>query len=250
MATADNLLNMTQNFMTPDILQRFSGALDQPVEKIQSGLKAILPTFLMGLASKGSTPQGAQSIVNIVQSEGFDSTTPVTNLDNEHLLLKGTDTVNGIFGNNLNSVTSSLSSTTGMNTSSITKMMGLIAPVVLGLLGSKMKREGMSANGLSGFLSQQKSSLSSFLPMGVAGFFGGAASTVTAAANSAASSVRGVIKRPGLDALPQYGSKRRSWSLLGIIAVLFLGLIWYMSARETAQREVAPATISEPADNR
>ena len=230
MATADNLLNMTQNYLTPDILQKFSGALGQPVEKIQSGLKSVLPTFLMGLVSKGKTTEGAQALVNLAERDGQDA--QAVNVNDASYLQKGTDAVNGIFGGQLNTVTSSLSTTTGMNSSAVTKMLSLIAPMVMGAIGSKVKRENLSASGLSGFLNQQKSSLSSFLPAGMAGLFGGGATAF-----------KGALGQE--DGLPHYAARRRPWGTLALMAALLIGFLWWMSSSRNATRYAppAPATI-------
>lgn len=264
---ADNLLSMTQNFVTPDFIQKFSSALGQPADKIQSGLKSVIPTFLMGLVNKGTTNEGAESLVNMVQKQNFDSNANASNLGDASYLQKGSDVVSGIFGNNLSSVASSLGTTTGMNSSSITKMMGMIAPMVMGVLGSKIKKENMSPSGLMYFLSQQKSVLSSFIPSGIAGFFGGAASSVS---NLGTKFTEGFERKTAMPSdINTYSStagviptttRSKPWGLMALVALAILAAIWFFGSRrsadvvstsgiipttETTATSQAPTTVTE-----
>lgn len=247
MATADNLLNMTQNFLTPDLLQKFSNVIGQPVDKIQAGLKSVLPTLLLGLVNKGTTTEGAQSIVNLAKKDGLDpSATP--NFSDATYMEKGNDAVNGIFGANLNNITSTLSNSTGMNSSHITKMLGLIAPVVMGLLGSKIKREGLSASGLSGFLGQQKSNLANFIPAGIAGLAGGAAASMS----SAAGAVKKTMSKPKSpteithEMTPHFAERKKPWSLLGLITLVLLGALWWFTRNVEETVSVTESEIASP----
>lgn len=244
MATADNLFNMSQNFFTPEILQKLSRTVGLPVEKIQSSLKSILPTFLLGLANKGSTQEGAQSIVNLVKKEGFENGTPA--LSETSYLQKGNEAVHGIFGNNLSSVTSSLTSTTGLNPNSITKMMGAIAPVVMGFLGLKIKREGLSASALMNFLGQQKSNLRGLVPAGIMGFFGGSASPLSPAANSFNEKLKPgtYVTKEGV--VPVYTDRKKPWALLALIAFAILAFLWWFTGQRNTETVSTTATTISP----
>lgn len=226
MATADNLLSMTQSFLTPDLVQKFSGALGQPADKIQSGLKSVIPTFLMGLANKGSSNEGAQSIINMAKNPN----------------LQGEEAVSGIFGNELTSVATSLGSATGMSSSSITKMLGMVAPMVMGVLGKKVSQEGMNASGLMGFLSQQKSSIANLVPTGISNLFGFGASS--AAIGKVASSMKDIPHSaksfPTTPSSTLPAGSKKSISPFIIVAALVLGALWWFTSR--TPKVVTPAS--------
>lgn len=253
MATA-NLLDASQSFMTPDNLNKLSTALGQSSEKVQSGLKSVIPAFIMGLVNKGSTTEGAESLVNLVKQKGFDSEVPPPNINDENYLKTGDEAVNGVLGNNLNPVVNGLTTSTGMSSSSVKKMLGMIAPMVLGVLGTKIKREGLNATGVMGFLNQQKSAVTGFLPAGLTSIFGGTktATESTIKSTTAKYTIDERTKRPTL-ATPtssptstrsEYrrsdfgyvGGKRRSklWGVLGLLAVLALGIIMWMYSKNRA----------------
>jgi len=231
MASSDNLLDMAEAFMTPDVVQKFSSALGQPAEKILSGLKTVVPAFLMGLVSKGSSPEGAESLVKMARVQGVDSTTVPASVSEANYLQKGVEAVNGIFGNQLNSIATKLAAVSGLSSSSVTKMMNMIAPAMMGILGKKITEEGLSASGLMNFLGQQKSSLLSAVPAGISGLFGGLGA-VTGSAKSA-------FRRSD-------DSTKRSWLTIAAVAVIALGAIWWFAGRRTAEVTASNTTSAVP----
>ncbi len=164
----DSLFSVLQNFLSPEVLQKISTEINQPVEKTKAGLKSVIPAMLMGIVNKGSTKEGAESLVNMATKQ----TTPSIVSADSATLKEGDAVLSSIFGNNLSNTVSNLGVSTGMNTGSITKMMGMAAPLIMGFIGSKIKNEKMNASGLMSFLSQQKSSLMAFMPSGFAGVTG------------------------------------------------------------------------------
>lgn len=232
---ADNLLGVTQNFLTPDIVNKFSRAIGESTEKTQKGLKSVIPTLLMGIVDKGQTTDGAETLVNLVNKDGFVGE-KAANLNDVSYLNKGTDAIEGIFGNNLNNVVSNLGDTTGIKSSGIIKMLGMAAPLVMGFLGSKMKRDGLSTPGLMGFLGQQKSALSSLVPEGLIGRITG----------SAAASKKIEIPTVGHE-ITRSGSP---WVTVAIVALAILAGIWWFLGRKqmTEVVPVSPTVISSTLD--
>lgn len=165
---SDSLFSVSQSFFSPDILQKISTEINQPIEKTKAGLKSVIPTLLMGIVNKGSTKEGAESLVSMASRH----TTPMNVSADSETLKEGNEFLSGIFGNNLSNTVSSLGATTGMNTGSISKMLGMAAPLVMGAIGSKIKNEKMSASGLMSFLGQQKNSLMALIPSGLSGIAG------------------------------------------------------------------------------
>jgi outer membrane protein OmpA-like peptidoglycan-associated protein len=176
MAITDNLLSAVQGFITPDFINKSSRVLGLQPENTKAGLAAAIPTLLMSLINKGSTQDGAQGLLNMVQQGGYASGVSGNFVDRlqdgrsaESLLRGGTDIAQGLFGGRFNSVTEKLGVSTGMNSSSMSKTLALVAPLVMGVLGNMINKNGMNASGLSSFLGQQKSLLSGFIPPGLFG---------------------------------------------------------------------------------
>ena len=165
----DNFLSVSQRFYSPDILQKISNEINQPVEQTKTGLKSVIPTLFMGIVNKGSTREGAESLMKLASEEDTGAP-PIENP--ETIKVGGNDVLSGIFGSNLNSVITKLGDVTGMNSVSLTKMMKMAAPMLIGMLGTKIKNDRMGPSALMSFLTQQKSSLAGLIPAGITGVTG------------------------------------------------------------------------------
>jgi OOP family OmpA-OmpF porin len=229
MTTSKNLLNTTQDFLTPDFIKKFSSALGQPAEKVHSSLRSVIPTFLMGLVNKGSSQEGAQTIVNLAQRDGFESTSGPENLNDTHYLVKGDDAVKGIFGSDLKNVASTLGTRTGLSTNHITKMMGMMAPILMGVLGRKVKNENLNATGMMSFLSEQRKVLTGFVPEGI----------------TDTSFKRPVTSYATTDGItPHYTSRGAPWVLLALLALVIMGFIWWWSGLSNKISEAPLKNVS------
>lgn len=217
MAYADNIMNTTQSFLTPDYIKKLSSVLGQPMDKVQSSLRTVLPTFLLGLFNKGSSAEGADSIVKMVQTSSFDNNSLPENINDTSYLQKGENVVNNIFGSNLGSVTNTLGTSTGLGSSGIQKMMGLIAPIVMGVVGTKVKSERLNATGLAGFFRQQKSLVSSLMPSSLATLVG------VGGVKSFTKSGRVTAERS-----KPMGSR---WGLLALLALLLIGFFYWFAVQ-------------------
>lgn len=168
LVASDSLFSVSQSFFSPDVLEKISNEINQPIEKTKVGLKSVIPTLLMGIVNKGATKEGAESLVNMASKHS----TPMNVSADSETLKEGNEFLSGIFGSNLASTISNLGATTGLNPGSISKMLGMATPLVMGAIGSKIKNEKLSASGLMSFLGQQKASLMALVPNGLGGITG------------------------------------------------------------------------------
>lgn len=222
---ADNLLGITQNFLAPDIVNRFSNAIGESTEKTQKGLKSIIPTLLLGIVNKGQTKDGAESLVNLVNKDGVEGE-GIPNYSDATYLNKGSDAIQGIFGNDLGKVLNNLGDTTGLNPAGVSKVLGMAAPMVMGSIGTKMKKEGMSAAGLMGFLNQQKTALAKLVPEGLVGRISGAGLGISKGVKSVAGGYKEGAKFGRKD------KKEISWLSLGVIALAIIAAFWWFTGRK------------------
>ncbi|WP_408097810.1 OmpA family protein [Peredibacter sp. HCB2-198] len=229
MVLSDNLMGLTQTFTSPDIVKKFSRLLGEPEEKTRAGLKSAIPTLLMGIADKGTTPEGAERIADLARNHPTDPNSPANELS-ETNLTEGNSVLNGIFGSGLTPMISRLGNFTGLNTSSVAKMLGLATPLVMGVIGNKVKKDNLNAAGLMGFFNQQKKSLAGLIPTSLGG--GTAATT----------SYRGL----GVNHYKKVGSKRYwFFAVLAVFAVL-IGL-WFKS--ESTKEQIPKAALTPTSPN-
>lgn len=236
---ADNLLSITQNFLSPDIVNKFSSAIGESTEKTQKGLKSVIPSLLMGIVNKGQTSDGAENLVKLVNKDGFEGEN-VTNYNDENYLSMGKDAVDGIFGTNLEGVATKLGSTTGIQSSGIKKMMDMAAPLLMGVLGKKIRRENLSPAGLMNFLGKEKSTLNNLVPEGLVGRLSGDTSGLMTASDRATTEPR--IHR-GHVAREPVG--RSPWLTIALVALGILAFVWWFTgSRRVADNEVAPGSVT------
>ena len=201
---SESLFSVMQNILSPDVIQKISLEINQPIEKTKAGLKSVIPLMLMGIINKGSTKEGAEGLVDMANQQ----TTLSHVFIDPNTIKKGDEVLNNIFGNNLSNTVSTLGVSIGMNTGSITKMMGISAPLIMGFIGTKIKTEKMNASGLMNFLNQQKSALIAFMPSGFSNM----------------ASLSGV----------HFSSSQRSvWPKIVLVVLLIVGAIWLFNAFRT-----------------
>lgn len=155
MPGAENLFETTRGLLTADSVRRFSLALNEPRDKVAAGLNSVVPTLVTGFINEGSTSQGARKIVHLLQVQDFDSELP-QNLNDQNYLSKGENVVEDIFGDHFHSLASDLTPSTGLKSENVERMMEMVAPVVLGVIGSKIKDENMNDESLNGFFREHK----------------------------------------------------------------------------------------------
>lgn len=221
---AENFIGLTQNFLSPDIVNKFSSAIGESTEKTQKAIKSVVPALLLGIVNKGKTPDGAKNIVNIAQKDGLEDDRAIHDFNDQSFLTKGNDAVAGIFGNNLENVVSKLGDSTGIQSTGIKKMLGIAAPFVMGFIGTKIKNDHLSSSALMGFLGQQKFTLMKLVPEGLIG--------------------RQTCER-------QLENKKRSpWIAITLLALAILtALLWY-AGRQTAESfSTAPGSAATASMN-
>ncbi|MFA6236364.1 MAG: DUF937 domain-containing protein [Bacteriovorax sp.] len=160
MAVHESLHSVSQDFFTPEIVQKISNVCGLSADKTKVALMSVIPEFISGIFDKGATPEGASNLVNLLKIHKFES---VVSPD-EKKLQEGNEVVNNIYGEELNNTVYRLSSSTGLSSLAIQKILGLVAPVVLGSIGSKIKNEHLTPSGLMTFFNQQKKIFAGFSP--------------------------------------------------------------------------------------
>jgi hypothetical protein len=141
-------------------LHEMSDQLGESPQATGNGIAAAVPLILQALARNAGDDQGRESLYNAVSNDHDGSI-----LDNLMGMLGGgmqdrsTDgagILGHVFGNSQNGLMSALSQATGMNTSSMGRLLAMLAPVVMGFLGRQSQRQGLDANGLASMLGQER----------------------------------------------------------------------------------------------
>ena len=121
--------------------------------------------------------------------------------------------ISQIFGSQQSSVTDAIGRAAGLKTSSAGSILTMAAPVVLSLLGQRVREQNLTPASLGSLLKAEGPSLQRLLPAGLGGLLSGASgmmSSVASAGTATASS-----------------GTRWLWPILGVL--LIGGLLWYFN---------------------
>jgi outer membrane protein OmpA-like peptidoglycan-associated protein len=151
-----------------DSISRFVGGNPETTKRT---LNAALPTAMYTIADHGSTEIGAAGLLDGLksgQAPQLDVSDLGRTLDDPHAseqLLKGSGGfLEKMLGGKLSGLVSALSSFGGGDHGMASKLLGLAAPLALGVIGRRVREGGLDARGLAGFLGEQKTQVASMVP--------------------------------------------------------------------------------------
>ena len=225
-------METVKNYFTNEFTTQASSALGENSSGISKALSAIIPTGLAGILSKATSgTQGANDILSMAKNAIGNISGNGANLAVNANPEQGSSIISSLFGGNHSGVVSAISRFAGLKDSSVSSLMSMGLPIIMGILGKHAEQNNLSASGLSGFLSTQKDHIMKAMPEGlssIAGMLG--LGSAGAAASSMASNVRtgvsdtahaahSIVDKPA-------GNK---WLLPLIIILAAIALIWYFS---------------------
>lgn len=221
-----NLLNLLKDQFSDDLISKASGFLGENADKTKSGLMAAIPSLLGGFINKTSEASGASSIFNILSSGNHDGGI-LNNLGNvfsggnasSGIMSSGNNILSSLFGGKLDGIANIISTVSGMNKNSSTSMLGLLAPIVMGMIGKQVKSQGISSpSGLSSMLGSQADLIKSSLPAGFSSVLGlSNLSDLGGKANSATNNAKNTVEAE------ESGFKKfLPWILLALLAAAIL----------------------------
>jgi hypothetical protein len=130
-----------------------------------SAISAALPLLVNALARNASSDEGAHALSRALSRDHDGSI-----LDGLGDFLNNPDGGPGegilrhVLGGRRPTVEAGLSKSSGLDTASIGKLMGMLAPILMGALGKAQRQENMDSRSLSGFLNRERQEMESAEP--------------------------------------------------------------------------------------
>ena len=128
----------------------------------KKGVMAALPAMLAALGKNAGTEKGAEELNNALEKKHDGSI-----LDNLSGYLSNPDLKDGagilnhLFGNQTSNVANAVSQSSGLDTNGSMKMLQMLAPILMGMLGQKKKENNLDAKGLGNLTSMLASNFGS-----------------------------------------------------------------------------------------
>lgn len=140
----------------------------------QQAIQAALPALMAALASNAQRPEGASSLAAALEEDHDGSI-----LDDLPGFLARGDTADGegilrhALGERRPSVEKAVAQNSGLDLSTVSRLLPLLAPIVMGALGRQKRQADLDIGGLAGMLAGERQRAHQQAPAGLAGVLGG-----------------------------------------------------------------------------
>ena len=144
----DNILDLINGNLGKEVVDGISRNTDASAEQTQAVVSNALPALLDALQNNASSGNGAQGILSAIGSKHDGSI-----LDNLSGFLGNNDTSdgNGILGHMLGdkrgALEQAISGKTGVSSGTVSKILAMLAPIVMGYLGKQSRNNNVSDGG-------------------------------------------------------------------------------------------------------
>ena len=130
--------------------------------QVKNGVMAALPAMLTALSKNTGTEKGAQELNNALETKHDGS---ILNNLSGYLsnpdLKDGAGILNHLFGSQTSNVANAVSQSSGLDLNGSMKMLQMLAPVLMGMLGQQKKQNNLDAKGLGNLTSMLASNFGS-----------------------------------------------------------------------------------------
>jgi outer membrane protein OmpA-like peptidoglycan-associated protein len=242
-----NLIQTITTAFTPDVTSKLAAAMGESPSAVTSGVGAAGPALLAGALQRSATPAGSRSLLDLVNQaqaggQPLDRLGSIASDDSARasFLSHGQGLASGLLGGSTSNVASAISSHSGLGMDGATKLLALVAPVVLGVLG-RAAGPSPSASGLQSLLNNERASILGALPPGLGSLFGLGGAGRTASRGAASAEAYGAhATSTGATAPAPRPSGLMRFLPWVVGALVLLGLVFAMR-NCAAQRTVTPA---------
>lgn len=243
---ATNLVSSITQVLSSNFVSRVASSLGLDAAQVEKALQAGAPALLAALTSLVSKPAGAAALNGAVAQQQPGVLTSLANMiggsGQKALIDTGVSTLTSLLGGATTSaLTNAVGQYAGIGEGGSKSLMGVLGPVVMGVLGQQQRASGLDATGLANLLASQKDNIARALPAGFASYLSGT----------------GILDRitvptarpePAYARSPSTSTTKPSW-LLPALGVLAIGaLAWYFfSGPATQTVATLPTKVETPA---
>jgi len=156
-----NLIDLVRGHLTGDIGNEISSLLGESRDRTQAGIDVAVPEILASLDSVASTTDGAHRLSAAVDGAGSGI---LTNLGSLFEGTFSTDIGMGplrslLGGERVTDLSGRIAKSSGLSPRAVTTLLGLLAPIVLGVLKRLKDARELGAAGLANLLAGQRSNI-------------------------------------------------------------------------------------------
>ena len=252
---ATNLVSQIMDFLTPDIISKIAGYFGLDRYSTQKAIGASVPAMLAGLVGLASKPEGAKQLSNVLSQQPSGALDNMRSLTERHRsngrsLRTAPACCRRCSAEACSTTSRALSASSPASAKErANRLLGMLAPLVLGTVAQQQRQSGLDANGLSSFLASQKDNIASAMPSGFANMLSGTGITrfarrCVAQQSAAASAAAGRFaqqrgtKRPPMCAGPpntrratRSSAASSGWLPWALGLLVLAGLAWWLTSQ-------------------
>jgi outer membrane protein OmpA-like peptidoglycan-associated protein len=154
-----------------DVLGNLSRFIGGGEEETRRSFAAALPASMYAIAEHGSSERGARDLMEGMRSgeaPQLDVNDVAATLSDaqasDRLLVRSGAWLERLLGGRMNGILGALSTHGGLGRDATSKVMALAAPLALGLVGRRVREDGLDADALADFLRSEKDKVGAQVP--------------------------------------------------------------------------------------
>jgi hypothetical protein len=263
---ATNLVSLVTQFLTPDVIERIAAAIGLDRAAAQKATGAAIPALLAGLAGLAAKPGGARQLSDAVSRQKPGILESVETIigapDGQAFAQTGSDALSSLLGSfTTRGLAGSIARFAGTSESAGKSLLGMLGPMVLGVLGQQQRIRGLDANGIANLLTSQQSEIVQAIPPGLADeldgaglldLFDGSASNAVAAATASVRQFGHAPARRTAGAMQATHAARSTaasmWPFLLAGLVVLAALAWYFLGGHGGDQVAERTRPTQPAE--
>jgi hypothetical protein len=215
-----NLISLASEYLTPEVLTKIGSALGLDRSIIGRACSAAIPALFGQFANLAATGEGASRLFGAVKQQDthiLDNLSRTIGGPGDGAGLSSLRTLLG--GSSFSALSGALGKFAGLPPTSSSSLLGMVAPMLMAVLGKQSAEQGLNASGLANLLAEQKDHISAAMP------------------SSFKDALRSAAPEQGTRFFPKSsGTPQRSWGswawILPVIALALLGW-WLLGTRGT-----------------
>jgi len=173
-----NLIETIRGYITPELLTQAAQLHDEQENGISKAIGGLVPAILAGLLQKSSDSGAMSSIFNLLSKADASVLDHPAGLlvagnvsQNEPRDLSG-QLLGLLFGAKVPAMTNAIASFADVKPSTASSLLGLVGPLMMGVLNKKINSGGLNLSGLASLLKSERNSIMGLLPMGLGAVLG------------------------------------------------------------------------------
>ena len=167
-----NIVDLVTDYASEQIKDKIADVIGADPQQAQTALSGAIPGLLSGLLGVTSSESGANALFNAVrdQDDGMldNIGSMLSGSKQKSLINSGVSILGSLLGNGqMGNIVRALGGFSGLNKGSSSSLLGLLAPIVLGLVKRKlMGGGGLNVGSLIDMFSSQKDNIAAAIPAG------------------------------------------------------------------------------------